>query len=130
MSKIIFYINPTIRAFAYTDLCLGTILMPSAVATILKILKGSNSRFALVMMAFAVGYALTDWWEYLIDCLRHEEPAMPNPQFNFYAKFFNYTVYLLCSLQPWIFAMRYLQSAMSCAQNPSKIFTDRCIHYT
>jgi hypothetical protein len=108
MSKIIFYINPTIRAFAYTDLCLGTILMPSAIMTILKILKGSNSEFALVMMAFAIGYALTDWWEYLIDSLRHEEPGMPNPQFNFYAKFFNYTVYLLCSLQPWIFSMRYL----------------------
>ena len=75
--KIVIYIRT--KAFTITDFTVGMIGIIAAIYTTCKVYKGSKSKFAYVLMAFALGFGITDCVQFLTNSLCHIVPEMPKP---------------------------------------------------
>lgn len=74
-------------------------------------------------MAFTFAYGVNNlmWFlQNLFTITVYADNGITN-QRNFYLRFTNYYVYFLLSLQPWIFSMQYLRSAVR------RSFTQSCL---
>lgn len=97
----------SMRSFAITDLTCGLILLTPCCVTMNKIRTGSQIPFAYVMMSFTLGYAL-------LDIISYFNLTYVNNDIE--ARCWQNYFYFLLSLQSWLFASRYLESALSCHQ--------------
>lgn len=100
-------------AVCYTHLGAGLILIPVSVFVLLKIFKGSKSNFAYILIIFTLIDGVQKCAVYFV--LAYRRQIYNNGQIiyvvNYYA--FSATVYVatFVSLQLWIFAFQYLESA-------------------
>ncbi len=98
---------------AYSFFCLteAIILFPASIFTFNKLCQGSKSHFAYLIIAFTLATGLcrlTYFIMYLFPIQKVQEP-------NGYVYITIYNFYLLLSLQPWIFGMKYLWSGVLCS---------------
>ncbi len=101
----------------YTNLASGVILMSASSFVISKVCKGSQSKFAYVLMALTFIDGAIDFALFFILVYLH--PVIVRGQtyqvFNIYAFETALYCYYMVSLQSWIFGMKYLESAMLCS---------------
>lgn len=101
--------------YSYTQLGVGAVMICAALATTVKIYRGSKSGFAYILMAFTLGNGLVNVGFFLTDAIRTPR-VLGKTTFHF-ANFtavslVGYTYYLM-SLQAWVFGFRYLESAIN-----------------
>ena len=96
--------------------CLGTaiIVLPLGLFGYYKLWRGSQSKFAYLVMAFTVGLGLqcTGTFVTLMLPTEYIKPALP----NLYALTICIFFFFLLSLQTWIYGMQYLNSAIVCSK--------------
>lgn len=108
-------IPPYYPVETYTYVCMSALLLLPTTITLVCVLIGSRSVFALKLIAFVYGYivcyialALCNWL---------------TPPGRIYQNFFAWEtvngVFFLLSLQIWVFAMQYLGVAQQCASYSS-----------
>ena len=114
--------------FAYpaetcTYITAGFILMLAAPFSIRKIWQGSKSAFAYALLAFTFLEGFQFFIRFFILIIRH--PIIVGGETYYAVNFYAYETADFCdnivSLQNWIFAINYLESALFCS------LTDPCI---
>ncbi len=104
----------TVKVYSYLCLSVALILLSISTTTLTKIFKGSKSSFAYILLTFTFLYGL----EYLACYLEQEftktieYDGVPIQVINLNARsIIDYFLYVL-SIQNWIFAIKYLDSAI------------------
>jgi hypothetical protein len=122
--------HPYYPVTTYSQLCTGPLIILIAVYVIYRVHKGSQSKFVYTLMAFsimigaaymglAVSYSLcfSILWSSNIYHVASLKFIVQMRSF-----------YFITALQPFVFGMRYLQSATRCALS-KPCATLKCIHY-
>lgn len=102
-------------------LVVGIIMLMAATYAIIKIKRGSKSRFALEIMYFTVGLGISYILYFFFVCFGREvtnSNGVTKPRQFMYLVFTNAYFYYLLALQQWRFAMHYLASAMGLFEKP------------
>ena len=94
------------------SLCLGLLLLIISLATILKVRLGSRLNFAYTVAVFSVGYSLNLITYFFIF-------AYLTSFYGFFRDLltFHWFIYKMLSLQSWVFAIQYYQSAITVASH-------------
>lgn len=98
-----------------SNLASSVIMLGGAAFLVNKVYKGSKSRFAYWLIAFTFTDGLVNLAFFVEDA--NPETYLINNQTNYFLNFYAFATinyfYLQLSLQSWIFAMRYLESAVN-----------------
>jgi hypothetical protein len=105
---------------AIISLIAGITLMTFPIIVCWKVHKGSNSFFAYTLMAFT----FVDGLQYLANTIILAKDL--NIEINECANLIATYCFYLVSLQTWVFAMKYWDSATICSINPT-YFTPKTI---
>lgn len=91
------------------ELILGLVLLITFAFTYRSIYIGSKSEFAYTLLYFTLGYSI-----YFVahSFFNKSESTDDSSNWQFYMIITSY--YILLSLQAWIFAIKYLESAILC----------------
>jgi hypothetical protein len=92
----------------YTSISLGITLLVTAIACMLKVRSGSRSGFAYTILLFTIGYSLNLITYFFIFAYLTNSYRLFR-----YSLTFHWYFYKLLSVQSWVFAVQYLQSAVN-----------------
>ena len=93
-----------LRKISILFISTGILLTFFSTCSLIKIKKGSKSVFAYILMSFTV----VDGLHWIVFGL------YPDDEDSFIGFFLNQYVFAMTLLQAWIFAVRYLESALKC----------------
>jgi len=105
---------PDLKVYRNTALVCGILLMIPSTYVIYKIYHGSKLTFSYTLMAFTIGYSISNiesWGSYAYGKNFPKVHESSN------------TIYFWLSIQNWIFACKYFESASKCAFSPKTMFT-------
>ena len=104
----------------------------SASAVIHRIYNKSKNTFAYTLMGLTLTIGVSLVGLAFNDAFR-KEVTQPDRVYHFRSEYglstFNFLYYISTALQGWIFAMRYLQSAVECSLTKTCLTTG-CVKYT
>ena len=108
-------IEQIINFYTYSTIGISIVVFCFASVTFYKISKGSKSSFALILNAFTFGYFVVYFLEYFVQSDRKEISVQGYTVSVYFFQFVLAVNYLYFSLstQSWIFALKYLESAMN-----------------
>lgn len=105
---------------AYAQLAVGCLIIPLAIIVLKTVVTGSRSAFALLLIVLSIALGLQEIEAFL--SFNNPVTVVANGDAHQYQEFYiwqtgNYWYYLT-NVQSWIFAMRYLESAITCSRAP------------
>jgi general stress protein CsbA len=104
----------------YAQLAVGCLMLPFAIIVLITVVTGSRSTFALLMVVLSIALELQNIISFFSNY--YTMTIIVNGEEHQYQEFYiwqtsNYWYYL-ANIQSWIFAMRYLESAITCSNAP------------
>ena len=102
-----------------TSIVTNSILLLILAVTVIKVYRGSKSNFAYILLAFALYEALVSLANSAVDIFRHpvsmhvwRNHYITNEYMNWYLYSVTSYGYFFTALQSWVFAHRYMDSAL------------------
>ena len=115
-----------------SDVVASTVMIISASIVIYRIYNKSKNTFAYALMGLTLTIGVSNFGDAFCDAFRNEV-KLADRVHHFESEYtkdtFNFLYYISTGLQGWIFAMRYLQSAVECSLIQTCL-TSSCIKYT
>ena len=118
-----------------TALVANTIVIVAATVVILKIHRITKNTFAYTLMVFTILIGVSWIGAVFTEAFREEVLLLWDYQIHyFYSEYtlrtFDFIYLTSSALQGWIFAVRYLTSALACSLSKTSCFTTECVMYT